>query len=232
MDPGSNEINPTGNTQSQTAGTLALTPSNSETPPYPYNLRNLPTRVTTTVQNTMNRTGPIRFKLPTEEIPEAELDDTKCGIRLKSAREYKLKRQPVAKTPCGRFFCIPCISKWKKYSTNCPSCGQAILMPGDARKLYMWGGFDNEHPPSRYWDRDSRDIPEHIRGETKQTGRCIAKKVKPSITPSPIRIHASVREYQEEKGCINISTNLQEDTNTYASCKSQDDLKCPNLIAF
>ncbi|KAG8179587.1 hypothetical protein JTE90_019192 [Oedothorax gibbosus] len=282
MDPGSNEINPTGNTQSQTAGTLALTPSNSETPPYSYNLRNLPSRVTSTVQNTMNsgyqtarrlavymrlsnfeahrernnqpdsnleeqsrrnsqqqpnveelternsqgqlnsapgrnnllqfdleelpersvqtqlnlrgslerdnqmqsnfeelpernsqgqlnlgglleienqqqpdlqrqeraieqqrnrhvdRRGPIQFKLPTEEIPEAELDDTKCAICLRSAREYKKNRKPVAKTHCGHFFCIPCIFRWKKSSQNCPSCRQAILKPRDARGLYLF----------------------------------------------------------------------------------------------
>ncbi|KAG8195097.1 hypothetical protein JTE90_013575 [Oedothorax gibbosus] len=170
MDPGSNEIYPTGNTQSQTAGTLSLIPSNSETRPYSYNLRNLPSRVTTTVQNTMNtgqlnlgglleidsqqqpdlqrqenaieqqrnRRGPIQFKLPIVEIPEAELDDTKCAICLRSAREYKLNKRPVAKTPCGHFFCIPCIFRWKKSSQNCPSCRQVMLNPRPARELYLF----------------------------------------------------------------------------------------------
>ncbi|KAG8194796.1 hypothetical protein JTE90_017237 [Oedothorax gibbosus] len=61
------------------------------------------------IERTRYRRGPIRFKLPTEEIPEAELDDTKCAICLKSARVYKLNKKPVAKTHCGHFFCIPCI---------------------------------------------------------------------------------------------------------------------------
>ncbi|KAG8180086.1 hypothetical protein JTE90_027866 [Oedothorax gibbosus] len=72
------------------------------------------------------------------EIPEAELDDTKCGICVTGAREYKENRRPVARTDCGHFFCIPCIYNWKKRSSNCLYCTQPTLPRRGARGLYLF----------------------------------------------------------------------------------------------
>ncbi|KAG8178208.1 hypothetical protein JTE90_026976 [Oedothorax gibbosus] len=82
--------------------------------------------------------GADQFKLPSVEIPEAELDETKCGICLASAREYKENRRPVARTDCGHFFCIPCIYNWKKRSPNCPYCTQPTLQQRGPRGLYLF----------------------------------------------------------------------------------------------
>ncbi|KAG8194290.1 hypothetical protein JTE90_004522 [Oedothorax gibbosus] len=79
-----------------------------------------------------------QFKLPSLEIPEAELDGEQCAICLRSAREYKENRRPVARTDCGHFFCIPCIYKWKKRSRNCPLCRQPILQRRGSRGLYLF----------------------------------------------------------------------------------------------
>ncbi|KAG8187375.1 hypothetical protein JTE90_016921 [Oedothorax gibbosus] len=78
------------------------------------------------------------FRLPTEVIPEAELDEIKCALCQRSAREYKRNRQPVARTECGHFFCVPCIFRWKKTSPSCPICFQQVLQPRRSEGLFLF----------------------------------------------------------------------------------------------
>lgn len=81
------------------------------------------------------RRNPI-FKLPTRSIPQEELDEMRCAICFRDAKDFKELRRPVAKTICGHFYCVPCIYKWEKSSGNCPMCRQRVLRRQNGKILF------------------------------------------------------------------------------------------------
>ncbi len=69
---------------------------------------------------------------------EAPSDDLKCLICLCVARNPQ-QHPGDDRSPCGKVFCLDCITKHQRRKTTCPNCRQNLSLFPDARsKPHSW----------------------------------------------------------------------------------------------